>query len=119
VIGSSGVQARRFVPYSVIGSGLWAALFVTLGYVFWQSLDQLLTWAKQGAFAFGTVIVIVVGAIAITHWLREPEHREQATEWLRRAGETRGGRVLRAVWRPISGPARFAWQRVTPGGLGL
>lgn len=119
VIGSSGVGARRFVPYSVIGSGLWAALFVTLGYVFWQSLDQLLTWAKQGAFAFGTVIVIVVAAIALSHWFREPEHREQAREWLRRAGETRGGRLLLAVWRPISGPARFAWQRVTPGGLGL
>ncbi|MBF6618976.1 MAG: DedA family protein, partial [Patulibacter sp.] len=86
VIGSSGVHARRFVPYSVVGSGLWAALFVTLGYVFWQSLDQLLTWAKQGAFAFGTVVVIVVTAIAVTHWLREPEHREQAAEWLRRAG---------------------------------
>ncbi|MFA4929002.1 MAG: DedA family protein [Patulibacter sp.] len=119
VIGSSGVQARRFVPYSVIGSGLWAALFVTLGYVFWQSLDQLLTWAKQGAFAFGTVIVIVVGAIALSHWFREPEHREQAREWLRQAGETRAGRLLLAVWRPISGPARFAWRRVTPGGLGL
>lgn len=119
VIGSSGVSARRFVPYSVIGSGLWAALFVTLGYVFWQSLDQLLKWAKQGAFAFGTVVVVVVAVIALTHWFREPEHREQAAEWLRRAGETRGGRVLRTLWRPISGPARFAWRRVTPGELGL
>lgn len=119
VIGSSGVHARRFVPYSVLGSGLWAALFVTLGYVFWQSLDELLTWAKQGAFAFGTVIVVVVGAIALSHWLREAEHREQAAEWLRVAGETRAGRLLRAVWRPVSGPARFAWRRVTPGGLGL
>jgi membrane protein DedA with SNARE-associated domain len=119
VIGSSGVRARRFVPYSVIGSGLWAALFVTLGYVFWQSLDQLLTWAKQGAFVFGTVIVMVVAVVTVSHWLREPEHREQAAEWLRRAGETRAGRLLLAVWRPISGPARFAWHRVTPGGLGL
>lgn len=119
VIGSSGVSARRFVPYSVIGSGLWAALFVTLGYVFWQSLDQLLKWAKQGAFAFGTVIVIVVAVIALSHWFREAEHREQAADWLRRAGETRGGRVLRAIWRPISGPARFAWRRITPGDLGL
>lgn len=119
VIGSSGVTARRFVPYSVIGSGLWAALFVTLGYVFWQSLDQLLKWAKQGAFAFGTVIVIVVGAIALTHWFRDAEHREQAAEWLHAAGETRGGRLLRALWRPVSGPARFLWRRITPGDLGL
>ncbi len=119
VIGSSGVRARRFVPYSVIGSGLWAALFVTLGYVFWQSLDQLLKWAKQGAVAFGTVIAVVVGAIAVTHWLREPEHREQAAGWLRTAGETRAGRLVRALWRPVAGPARFLWRRITPGDLGL
>ncbi len=119
VIGSSGVRVRRFLPYSVVGSGLWAAVFVTLGYVFWQSLDQLLIWAKQGAFAFGTVIVVVVGAVVISHWFREPEHREQAAERLRQAGETRGGRLLRAIWRPISGPARFVWGRLTPGGLGL
>lgn len=119
VIGSSGVHARRFVPYSVIGSGLWAALFVTLGYVFWQSLDQLLIWAKQGAFAFGTVIVVVVTIVVLSHWFREAEHREQAAEWLRQAGETRAGRVLLAIWRPVSGPARFVWRRITPGDLGL
>ncbi|WP_210494373.1 DedA family protein [Patulibacter sp. SYSU D01012] len=119
VLGSSGVGWRRFVPYAVIGSGLWSALFVTLGYVFWQSLDRLLSWVKQGALAFGIVVAVVVGIIAAVHWLGEEEHREQARDWLRRAGETRAGRVALAVWRPISGPAGFAWRRITPGGLGL
>lgn len=119
VLGSSGVAARRFVPYSIIGSGLWATVFVVLGYVFWRSLDQLLAWAKQGAFIFGTIVTIVVGALVLAHWLSEPENREQARVWLRQASETRTGRVVLAIWRPISGPARFVWGRITPGGLGL
>jgi len=119
VLGSSGVSARRFVPYSIVGSGMWATLFVLLGYVFWRSLDQLLAWAKQGAFVFGTIVTVVVGAFVAAHWLSEPEHREQARAWLEQAGRTRSGRVVLAIWRPISGPARFAWGRVTPGGLGL
>ncbi|WP_320670998.1 DedA family protein [Patulibacter defluvii] len=119
VLGSSGVAARRFVPYSVIGSGLWSALFVTLGYVFWQSLDQLLKWAKQGAFVFGTIVTVVVAAFVIAHWLQEPENRERARQWLHDAGQTRAGRMARAAWRPFDGPARFVWARITPGDLGL
>lgn len=119
VLGSSGVAARRFVPYSVIGSGLWSALFVSLGYVFWQSLDQLLKWAKQGAFVFGTLVTLVVAAFVVGHWLQEPENREQARRWLHDAGETRAGRLARAAWRPFAGPARFVWARITPGDLGL
>jgi membrane protein DedA with SNARE-associated domain len=119
ILGSSGVRWRRFVPYAIVGSGLWSALFVGLGYVFWQSLDRLLGWVKQGAFAFGTVVVVVVAIVAVVHWLGEEEHREQARGWLRTAAGTRGGRALLAIWRPISGPARFVGSRLTPGGLGL
>ncbi|MGX6448973.1 VTT domain-containing protein [Patulibacter sp. S7RM1-6] len=119
ILGSSGVTSRRFVPYAVIGSGLWATLFVTLGYVFWQSLDKLLSWVKQGALAFGIVVGVVVAIVVAVHWLGEEEHRDQAREWLRRAGRTPVGRVALAAWRPLSGPARFVWRRITPGGLGL
>lgn len=119
VLGSSGVSWRRFLPYAVIGSGLWATLFVTLGYAFWQSLDKLLSWVKQGAFAFGTVITLVVAVVFVLHWLGEEEHRDQARAWLEQARGTRAGRMLLAVWRPVSGPARFLWHRVTPGGIGL
>lgn len=119
ILGSSGVSWRRFLPYAVIGSGLWAALFITLGYAFWQSLDQLLGWVKQGAFAFGTVVVVVVAVFVAIHWLGEEEHRDEVREWLERMKSTRTGRTLLAVWRPIAGPARFVWRRITPGGIGL
>ncbi|CAB4935397.1 unannotated protein [freshwater metagenome] len=119
ILGSSGVSWRRFLPYAVIGSGLWAGLFVTLGYVFWQSLDKLLGWIKQGAFAFGTVVVLVVAIFAAVHWLGVEENRDKARAWLEEARGTRWGRVLLAIWRPVSGPARFVWHRVTPGGIGL
>jgi membrane protein DedA with SNARE-associated domain len=119
VLGSSGVAWRRFVPYAVIGSGLWSALFVTLGFLFWQSLDSLLSWVKQGAFAFGTVVVIVVAAIAIVHWLGVEGNRDRARAWLDEAQRTRAGRIALRAWRPVSGPLRFLWHRVTPGGIGL
>ena len=40
IAGSSGMQYRAFVPYSVLGTGLWAAAFSLLGYAFSQSLDK-------------------------------------------------------------------------------
>jgi undecaprenyl-diphosphatase len=119
ILGSSGVTWRRFVPYAVVGSGLWSALFVTLGYLFWRSLDRLLGWVKQGAFAFGTAVVVVVAIVAAIHWLGEEEHRRQVGEFFDRLGRTRGGRLAIAAWRPFSGPARFVWHRITPGGIGL
>ncbi|MGE4427783.1 MAG: VTT domain-containing protein [Solirubrobacteraceae bacterium] len=119
VLGSGGVTLRRFVPYSILGSGLWATLFVTLGYLFWQSLDQILAWAHQGAVWFGALIAVVVGVYVVLHWLGVEENRVRAHGWLEQARQTRAGRVVLVVWRPLSLPLRFAWKRVTPGDLGL
>ncbi|MEA2270345.1 MAG: hypothetical protein QOC64_2955, partial [Solirubrobacteraceae bacterium] len=47
--GSSGMSLRRFVPYDVVGAGLWGSTFVLLGYAFWQSFSTLLAYAKKGA----------------------------------------------------------------------
>ena len=33
IAGSSGMTYRAFVPYSVLGTGLWAAAFSLLGYL--------------------------------------------------------------------------------------
>lgn len=119
ILGSSGVTWRRFVPYAVIGSGLWSLLYVTLGYAFWQSLDSLLSWVKQGAFAFGAVIAIAVVIVGTLHWLGVEGNRDRAAAWIEEAKATSWGRMVLAVWRPVSGPARFLWRRITPGGIGL
>ena len=38
--GSSGLTLRRFLPYDVIGAGLWTSTFILLGYVFWHSFGD-------------------------------------------------------------------------------
>jgi membrane protein DedA with SNARE-associated domain/membrane-associated phospholipid phosphatase len=121
--GSSGMPLRRFLPYDVIGAGLWGSTFVLLGYVFWQSFSQLVDYAKKGALALGTVIVLVVAVVWAIRWLRDPAHRAQARAWLERQAERPAlrplARLLRPILRTSRRPARFVWDRVTPGDLGL
>jgi membrane protein DedA with SNARE-associated domain/membrane-associated phospholipid phosphatase len=121
--GSSGMSLRRFVPYDVIGAGLWGSTFVILGYVFWQSFSTLVDYAKKGALALGTVIVLVVGLVSLVRWIRRPENRERARAWIERQSERPALRPLAVVLRPVvrrgAAPARFVWDRVTPGDLGL
>jgi membrane protein DedA with SNARE-associated domain/membrane-associated phospholipid phosphatase len=121
--GSSGMPLRRFVPYDVIGAGLWGSTFVVLGYVFWQSFSQLVDYAKKGAFALGAVIVLVVAIVWLVRWLRNDDNRARMRDWLERQAERPAlrplARVLRPVLRTTRRPARFVWDRVTPGDLGL
>jgi membrane protein DedA with SNARE-associated domain/membrane-associated phospholipid phosphatase len=121
--GSSGMSLRRFVPYDVIGAGLWGTTFVLLGYIFWQSFSSLVDYAKKGALALGTVIVLVVGLVWLVRWVRQPENRPRAREWLERQADRPVLRpvatLLRPVLRSSRAPARFVWDRVTPGDLGL
>jgi membrane protein DedA with SNARE-associated domain len=121
--GSSGMALRRFLPYDVIGAGLWGSTFVLLGYIFWQSFSTLVDYAKKGALALGAVIVLVVGVVWLVRWVRRPENRRRARGWLERQAERPGLRPLATVLRPVvrsgRGPARFVWDRVTPGDLGL
>ncbi len=75
IAGSSGMRYRAFVPYSMLGTGLWAAAFSLLGYVLSQSLDKAGKIAGTGALIFGTLVAIIVGSIVISRYLREPENR--------------------------------------------
>ena len=45
----------RFLPYDVLGAGLWAATFSVLGYVFWRSFDQLTQWVSRGVAGLGVL----------------------------------------------------------------
>jgi membrane protein DedA with SNARE-associated domain/membrane-associated phospholipid phosphatase len=121
--GSSGMPLRRFVPYDVIGAGLWGSTFVVLGYVFWQSFSQLVDYAKKGALALGAVIVFVVAIVWVVRWVRNPDNRARLRTWIERQAERPAlrplARVLRPVLRTTRAPARFVWDRVTPGDLGL
>ena len=121
--GSSGMPLRRFVPYDVIGAGLWGSSFVLLGYIFWQSFSQLVDYAKKGALALGAVIVLVVAIVSVVRWLRDDDNRARMRAWMERQAERPAlrplARVLGPLLRTTRRPARFVWDRVTPGDLGL
>jgi undecaprenyl-diphosphatase len=121
--GSSGMPLRRFLPYDVIGAGLWGSSLVLLGYVFWQSFSQLVDYAKTGALALGAVIVLVVAIVAAVRWIRVAANRAKARAWLEEQAERPALRPLARLLRPLlrrsERPARFVWNRVTPGDLGL
>ena len=76
--GSGRMPFRRFIPYDVLGAGLWATTFLMLGYVFWQSLGTVLKVAKQGALGLGIAISVVVAIVWLVRWLRVAENRARA-----------------------------------------
>ncbi|MEP6953166.1 MAG: bifunctional DedA family/phosphatase PAP2 family protein [Solirubrobacteraceae bacterium] len=121
--GSSGMPLRRFVPYDVIGAGLWSGGLIVVGYVFWQSFSKVVDYAKKGALGLGVAITLVVGVVWLVRWLRRDENRAAMREWVgRRRDKPVVGPVIRALEPVVRGagtPARFVWDRVTPGDLGL
>jgi membrane protein DedA with SNARE-associated domain/membrane-associated phospholipid phosphatase len=114
--GSSRMPLRRFVPYDVVGAGLWGTIFVLLGYVFWQSFDQVAAIAKKGALALGAAIALGFGIYLAVKWLREESNRERAVAWI---GEQPLLRWTLPLARRVRRPLVFAWNRLTPGELGL
>jgi membrane protein DedA with SNARE-associated domain/membrane-associated phospholipid phosphatase len=121
--GSGGLPLRRFLPYDIIGAGLWSSTFILLGYVFWASFDRLLSYAKTGALALGTTIVVIVGAVWLWRWLSVPANRRHARAVLHREAQRPAlrpvVRVLTPVFHHLRRPAMFVWNRLTPGELGL
>jgi membrane protein DedA with SNARE-associated domain/membrane-associated phospholipid phosphatase len=125
VAGASGLAYRRFLPYSVVGTGLWSTVFCVVGYVFWRSFDQVAHIAGQAIFGFGLTVAVVVGIVIayrrrgdIRAWLLAHEHHPLMRPLFA---------IARPIHRHIVGPlvrvvapqARFLWNRITPGDLGL
>jgi membrane protein DedA with SNARE-associated domain/membrane-associated phospholipid phosphatase len=121
--GSSGMTLRRFLPYDVIGAGLWSSSFILLGYIFWASFDRVVHYAERGALALGTTIAVIVALVVAVRWLRDEANRERLRAFV--AAQERKPllrpvfAVARPVARAVKGPAMFAWNRLTPGQLGL
>ena len=123
VAGSSEMPLRRFVPSDVLAAGMQGTLHALIGFVFWRSLDRVLAIAKQGALALGATIVLVIALVVAVRWLRVPDNRRKLGAWFAAHERTpvlgAGIRGARATGRRLAGPARFAWERLTPGELGL
>lgn len=113
IAGSSGMRYRAFVPYSILGTGLWASAHILIGYAFSRSIDTAAKYAGRGAFLLGTLIVVAVGGVVLYRRLRVAENRRAAVAWLERHAATHW---LVALARRFSPQLRFLWARVTPGG---
>jgi len=113
IAGSSGMHYRAFVPYSILGTGLWAAVHILIGYFFSRSIETAAEYAGKGAFLLGTLIVVVVGTVFLTRHFRVAENRVAAVRWMEAHAATRWMVVLGRRYRP---QFEFLWDRVTPGG---
>jgi undecaprenyl-diphosphatase len=125
IAGSSGLAYRRFIPFSVVGTGLWATAFCVLGYVFWRSFDRVAHVAGQAVFGFGLTVGVIVGIVLayrrraeIAAWLRAHQSHPLLRPLFALARPLHR-LVVRPVARLLGPEIRFLWERLTPGGLGL
>jgi membrane protein DedA with SNARE-associated domain/membrane-associated phospholipid phosphatase len=116
IAGSSGMRYRNFAPFSVLGTGLWTLAFTLLGYFAARSLDKAAEVAGTGTLLFGITVGVIVAIVLVTRYLREPENRKRVVAEMEKRP---GSRQLLALGRAIRPQARFVWNRITPGGLGL
>ncbi len=113
IAGSSGMRYRDFVPYSILGCGLFVSAHILVGYFFSRSIDTAAKYAGKGAFLLATLIVVVVGTIFLVRHFRVEENRRAAVRWMEGRFATRWMVILGRRFRP---QLRFLWNRVTPGG---
>jgi membrane protein DedA with SNARE-associated domain/membrane-associated phospholipid phosphatase len=131
IAGTSRMPFRRFLAYDVLAAGAWSATFCILGAVFWRSIDRLTSYVSKGLFAFGTVVAIIAAVVALVRLRRDDETRARVRAWLDERADRPGWRpvvhLAGPVWRRLGRPtaagadaaARFSYERLTPGNLGL
>src|SRR4051812_13286320 len=112
IAGSSGMRFRQFFPYSVLGCGLWVSSAVVVGYLFSRSIDSALKYAGKGALVLGTLIVVVVGAVWLSRYLRVEENRRKTVAWME---GHRATRWLIVFGRRYQRQLRFIANRAIPG----
>jgi undecaprenyl-diphosphatase len=113
IAGSSGMRYRAFVPYSILGTGLWASAHILIGYFFSRSIDTAAKYAGKGAFLLGTLIVVAAGTVLLVRRLRVEANRRAAVRWMEGRWATAWLVRLAQRFRP---QLAFLWDRVTPGG---
>jgi len=112
IAGSSGMRYRAFVPYSILGTGIWATAHILIGYFFSRSIDTAAKYAGRGALLLGALIVVVVGIALLVRRFRVEENRRAAVAWMEGQAASRWIVVLGRRFRP---QFEFLWDRVTPG----
>jgi membrane protein DedA with SNARE-associated domain/membrane-associated phospholipid phosphatase len=113
IAGSSGMRYRDFVPYSILGTGIWSSAHILIGYAFSRSIDSAAKYAGRGAFLLGVLIAVTVGSIYLYRRFRIAANRRAAVRWMEAHAVARWLVMLARRFQP---QLRFLWARVTPGG---
>jgi membrane protein DedA with SNARE-associated domain/membrane-associated phospholipid phosphatase len=103
IAGASKMPLRTFLPYDVLGAGLWGSLFCLLGYFFWRSLDRVEAYIGAGAAAFSGLVVAGLAIWFVVRYRRDDDFREKVQRRLERS----------PAWRRVRGPAHFIADHAT------
>jgi membrane protein DedA with SNARE-associated domain/rhodanese-related sulfurtransferase len=69
IAGAEGVPLARFLTLDAVGSILWSACYVGLGYLFSNQFDLAVRWVHDCGTALGIAIVVPVALYAGWRWL--------------------------------------------------
>lgn len=114
VAGLSGMSARRFTAYNVVGAAVWSATFCALGYFFGHHLSGLYRHLGRATLVVGVSLGAIVTIVMAGGWLIE----DSEAAW--RAEGTVWHHVLMSPpvrWISARSPAAraFLFRRFTPG----
>jgi undecaprenyl-diphosphatase len=84
VAGSARVPYGRFLAASIAGAGLWSAVFVSLGYIFWRSFHRALQIVEHGNTVFGALVVVALVGFGIYKLWHSPHARARVRKELGR-----------------------------------
>ena len=65
--GASGMRLRAFLPWSLLGTALWATTFTLVGYIFHRSFASAAHTLTHGALALA---VLATAALVLRAWLQ-------------------------------------------------
>jgi membrane-associated protein len=65
--GASGMRLRAFLPWSLLGTAVWASAFTLIGYAFHESFGSAADTLTHGALALA---VLAAAVIALREWRR-------------------------------------------------
>ena len=131
IAGASGMRYRRFIPYSIVGTGIWGPGLCVIGYVSYRSFSKVSKIVGQATLVFGATVAVIVGIWYAHKRLKDPAERARLAAWFERQGQRPLLRpvafVVRPLWRHVLRPVwnfalprlGFIWQRLTPGQLGI
>ena len=66
--GSSGMRLRAFLPWSIIGTGVWSSAFTLVGYLFHESFQSAADALAHGALALA--VIVTAGLLLRAYVLR-------------------------------------------------